>query len=113
MAFTVNDGKSIGFMKQSFDKKLQRFERKYSYIGLTIEYNEKTNEPKLHLDSLNTIKHHGEIKSQLEKLENIDNKFEMSGVFMNSNNKTSVFFRFNDTIEYCSVDEVNTLLDKS
>ena len=114
LAFAVNDDKSIGFVGQTFDNTSQVFERNFTYIGLTIEFdirNSKMYEPKrLHLDW--NIRHQGKIKDQLERLETINNKIEIIGIFMNLNNETTVFVRFNDTIKYCSVAEVNTFSQK-
>ena len=102
-AFAVNDGQSIGFVGQTFNETTKAFDRNFTYIGVTIQLVSKSTN--LHLEF--AIRQKDKIKDQLTKLETIDNKIEMIGVFMNLNNETTVFSRSVDAINYCSVDEVN------
>ena len=94
IAFKLSDDHTIGFVEQTFDKSKQQFDRTFAYRKFEV------------VSKMEQFKNTGEKSALDEKLKTLPGKYEMKGLFINTEKKANVFLRSGGNLLYCDIDEV-------
>ena len=104
-----------GLVSQKFDGTYNRNFRYITYTSHTFLKMRLTSiDIKANYTVMEKIKGiHPDFNSTATKLENISNSYEMIAVLVSERLDNYVLFRFNSSIKYCPLDEVNTHFDQN